>query len=347
MRPSHPEIVRASCPNRIDLAGGTIDLYPLYLLLGQATTINLSVTLSSTASVWLTDDNLIQIESVDLGVTGKLKPHEIPESGALALAARAVNCFWTGGGIAVRLHNEAPRGSGLGASSSLLVALARAVSELDGLVTNPHQMINTLAEVEAGLLGVPTGRQDYYAAYFGGLQRIEFSAGRVRRQEIPMSHRLLSWFNEGLVVAFTGEAHFSGQPNWEVIKSAVNGDRDTMTQLHGIHQAAIEAADALADGDWDRLCEAVRTDWTHRQELHPEVTSPRLDALVRIAMEAGAEAAKLCGAGGGGSLLALCPPEKTDAVRQALARFGAVPLDLSIDRNGCILTYPQSAEADV
>ncbi len=337
-----PEIVQASCPNRIDLAGGTIDLYPIYLILGQATTVNLAVTLSSNASVSLTDDNLIRIESIDQGVTGALQPEEIPDSGALALAARAVHCFWTGGGISVKMHNEAPKGSGLGASSALLVALAQAVSQLDGLVTNPHQLINVLSEVEAGLIGIPTGRQDYYAAYFGGLQRIEFSAARVRRLEIPMSRRVQSWFNEGLVVAYTGEAHFSGQPNWEVIKSAVNGDRETLKRLHAIHHAAIEAADALQEGNWTRLCDAVRADWAHRQELHTEVTSPRLDALVSIALDAGAAAAKLCGAGGGGSLLALCKPEKTADVRQALTRHGAVPLDLAIDRNGCILNYPRT-----
>lgn len=337
MSPIRPESVQVSCPNRIDLAGGTIDLYPIYLLLGQATTVNLAVTLSSSASVSLIDDDLIHIESVDLGASGVLEPGQVPDSGPLALAARAVRRFWSGGGLSVRMQNEAPRGSGLGASSALLVALARAVSELDGLASNPHQLIGVLSEVEAGLLGIPTGRQDYYAAYFGGLQRIEFSAGRVRRQDLALSRRVHGWFSEGLVVAFTGEAHFSGKPNWEVIKAAVDGEPDTLRRLHGIQDAAIEAAEALEEGNWDRLCEAVRTDWSHRQELHPEVTSPRLDQLVQIALDAGAEASKLCGAGGGGSLMALCAPEKTEQVRQALARYGAEPLDLAIDRNGCIL----------
>lgn len=331
---SGPRAIRATCPNRIDLAGGTVDLYPLYLLLGRATTVNLAIDLTSTAEVALIDRPVVEIESVDQQAQGTLAPGEIPPSGPLALAARAVDGFWSGGGLRVTTSNKAPKGSGLGGSSALFVAIASALEKLDGRQTNPHALIQTIAEVEAGLIGIPTGRQDYYAALFGGLQQLEFSAGRVKRREIPLSRRVRDWFDHGMVVAFTGEAHFSGRPNWEVIKAAVEGHAGTLERLRGINEAAARAADALRSSDFDGLCAAIRLDWSHRAELHPEVTSPRLDALVKIALEAGAQAAKLCGAGGGGSLFALATPDKVESIRTAIARHGAQPLDLAPSPEG-------------
>lgn len=341
-RPERPTRVIARCPNRIDLAGGTIDLYPLYLILGRATTVNLAINLTSEADVSLTDEATVQIHSQDLDAEGALAPGELPADGPLALGARAVDRFWQGGGVRVSTRNAAPRGSGLGASSALFVALAEALEQLAGRESNPHQLIDQISEVEAGLLGIPTGRQDYYAARFGGLQTIEFSPGRVRRTTLPLSRRVRDWFDNGIVVAFTGEAHFSGKPNWEVIKAAVDGDAEVRRRLADIQTAAAATAAALSEQRWEDLCQAVRDDWTARHELHSEVSSPRLDALLTIATEAGAAVAKLCGAGGGGSLMALCPPDRREPVREALARAGAMPLEVALADEGVSFEYPDA-----
>jgi D-glycero-alpha-D-manno-heptose-7-phosphate kinase len=181
------------------------------------------------------------------------------------------------------------------------------------------------------VIKVPTGLQDYRPAMYGGVAAVELHPGHPRRVPLDVDARELE---RRIVLCYTGEPRNSGTNNWDITKRHIDGDRHVFDCFERIRDTAADMREALSRGDWDRTAACVATEWENRKRLAPGVTTPAIEQLIARAAAAGATAAKVCGAGGGGCMFCLADPGNVAAVRDALAGGGARLLDFRIETTG-------------
>jgi D-glycero-alpha-D-manno-heptose-7-phosphate kinase len=333
--------VVAETPARVDLAGGTVDIYPLNAFLGGTFTVNAAIEIRSRAAIERRTDGRFRLESEDLGAILDFPSFEALEAyeggSPLDLVVEALRFWRPKGGLDVRTRNAAPKGSGLGASSALLVAILGGLRALDIREIPDDRLVDFAAAIEAKLLQVPTGKQDYYAALFGGPLAIEFALSGPRAEPLSPPAGFLDRLERSLLLFFTGEPHFSGAPNWAVLKRYVDGDAGVRRRLRRISKIARSMRDAIAGGDILGFIRLLAAEWEERKGLAPEVTTPQIERIIEAAAAAGAPAAKACGAGGGGCLLLFAPPERHGPVLDAAAREGARPIEMRFARRGLLI----------
>lgn len=290
-------MIRASAPTRIDLAGGTLDLWPVcHLLERPAVTVNVAIGLRAEAEVEDRADGVLEVVSLDRGETVRLPVDAIAHD-RLGLATRLAAWYGCGRGLAIRLRSRVPKGSGLGGSSALAVALGGALARLRGRPFDLH----VVQTAETQVLRVPTGYQDYRAAIEGGLRAYEATPGGVASEALPSADLLA----RHLRLVHTGIEHESGMNNWEVCRRFLDGDAEVRRLMDLVNDAAHAMRDALRAGDLAAAAAAMDADWSARRRLAPVVSSPRIESMIAAEKAKGALAAKVCGAGGGGCLAVL------------------------------------------
>lgn len=224
------------------------------------------------------------------------------------------------GPVDVELASASPRGGGLGASSALAVALIAAAEALGGRPPSPPERRASVArDLEARLMGLPTGTQDHYAALLGGALEIRHRPGG--EEVVPIAADLAA-LGESLLVIYSGRSHFSAGANWQIVRRRLDGEAEMSSLLGGIAEVAAEVAAALAAGDLPRVGELMSREWSLRRRLAAEVSTPGLESLLSLAASLGAWGGKACGAGGGGCLALLCPPERRDEIGRRLGEAG-------------------------
>jgi D-glycero-alpha-D-manno-heptose-7-phosphate kinase len=322
--------IAASAPTRIDLAGGTIDIWPLYLFHEGAVTLNAAISLRAHVQVEERAEG-IELRSIDTGRTMMAAQWpELDPDGPLPLLSRAARHYRVGR-VAVTTHAESPAGAGIAGSSALAVALCGALARLAGASINPEDLLQTAMNIECQTIRVPTGLQDYRPAMYGGIAAIELRTEGARRVAIDVdAHEL----EQRIVLAYTGEPRQSGTNNWEITKRHLDGDRRIFDCFERIRDTAAALRTALERADWDEVGRQIAAEWDNRKRLAPGVTTPTIDALMARASAAGATGGKVCGAGGGGCLFCFGPPAARAAVAGALAEGGARVLDYHIERDG-------------
>jgi D-glycero-alpha-D-manno-heptose-7-phosphate kinase len=304
-------------PTRVDLAGGTLDLWPLYVFHPGSMTVNAALRLGVRVRVRPGGAPPGRIRHGSPGTP----PVELgPQDAGHHLTAAVGFHFIPEGGFSVEVLEQPPVGSGLGASSALAVALARACLALRSRRLRTPGLVTLLKDLEAAVLAAPTGVQDYYPALLGGALAINLEPGGERVERLPVP---LAWIEERLVVVFSGVAHASGMVNWEVYRARVDGDARVADALAEIAAAAAACRHALLAGDGDAVGRAIAAEWEARRRLAPAVAGPTLDAILAAGRGAGALAGKACGAGGGGSVLFWVRPGRRAAV--SAAALGAAP----------------------
>ena len=258
----------ATAPTRIDLAGGTLDLEFLYAFLGGAVTVNLAVELRAQASVRLLPAGRVRLVARDLGAEAKGRSIDrMTLPAALALHGRALAHYGPQTGIEVVTEAAAPSGSGLGGSSALLMALSAALVRLQGRRVTKAPLVETGARLEASVLGVPTGKQDYLAALFGGLAAYHFSYDGWRVERLPVSTQFLKALAGRLVLAYTGASRLSGVPNWEKFKAYVENVGATRKRFERLKAIAEAMRQALLDEDADAVGRLLVEEWAVRRRL--------------------------------------------------------------------------------
>jgi D-glycero-alpha-D-manno-heptose-7-phosphate kinase len=212
-------IVEATTPTRIDFAGSTLDLYPLYLFLEGGITDNAAINWLSTVRIETREDSEIHLRSEDLK-TELAAPTvgELPVDQELDLVARVVKFYAPKTGVDVITKNTVPHGSGVGASSSLLIALSGALDRINGTNLDPALFVEYGANIEAQVIAIPTGKQDYLAALYGGVNAVHFGVGGWERENLVAEEEKLQALEGRIVLTFTGESHFSGTNNWAMLK---------------------------------------------------------------------------------------------------------------------------------
>jgi D-glycero-alpha-D-manno-heptose-7-phosphate kinase len=306
---------RAWC--RVDFAGGTLDIWPVGLLHPGACTVNVAVDLAVTAAIERRQTGYRVTEAgtaVEAASPGELAAH--PQAALAGVAAAALDLP----PFDLRLASDSPRGGGLGASSALTVALlAAAEEEFDLPRSPPRRLARVARDLEARLMALPTGVQDHFPALAGGALEIRAVPGgeRVRRLRAD-----LAGLGESMLVVYSGQSHFSAANNWEIIRRRLDGDAEIASLLAGIAGVAAAVRPVLEAGQLRRLGELMSEEWSYRRRLAPGVSTPVLEELLRVGLDGGAWGGKACGAGGGGCLVFLCPPEKRDLIARRLAAGG-------------------------
>jgi D-glycero-alpha-D-manno-heptose-7-phosphate kinase len=222
----------------------------------------------------------------------------------------------------IEVHSDSPRGGGLGASSALAVAFVVAAESYTGTSAGTVASRSRFArDVEARLMGLPTGRQDHLPALCGGLLAIEHRPGGELVSRLEVDWEALS---RSLVVAYSGKSHFSAGNNWRIVRRRLDGDPAVVENFEQIAATARSVVEAFRAGSLGRVGELMSLEWTHRRQLAEGISTPRIETMLRVAIENGAWGGKACGAGGGGCVVVLTPPEKRRRVVAALAQVAEV-----------------------
>jgi D-glycero-alpha-D-manno-heptose-7-phosphate kinase len=241
--------------------------------------------------------------------------------------------------LSISVESGSPRGAGLGASSALTVALLAAGERLVAgrLVRSSEERARVARDVEARLMGLPTGCQDHLPAQLGGVLAIAHEPGGERVRPLAVD---LVELGARLMVAYTGQSHFSADNNWQVIRRRLENDREVVARLDAVRSAAAELPAALEAADWAAAGALVAAEWAARRGLAPEIDTPGIARLLDLAARHGGWGGKACGAGGGGCVAALVPPEARAVVAAAWAAAGATPLDAPPTALGLELEAP-------
>ena len=317
-------MIQVSSPTRVDLAGGTLDLWPLYLFLKRpAQTVNVAIDIMTHARITPKSDSEIELVSVDLKLEKKypnLQAALSDNDERLSLLQTQLAYFQPERGFRLETSSESPVGGGLGGSSSLTISLMKAFSQFTGKkFSSVHQMVNVAHNIEAQVLNTPTGTQDYYPAASGGLNFLNYNIDGIHQETIEVETSPLA---QHFLLVNTGRSHHSGMNNFEVMKAAVNKDQGTIKALSDLSVISDEMAKVCKTQQWDRLPDLFNQEFEARVRLAPAFSSPEIINLQRITRESGADAVKICGAGGGGCVLVWVKENKRSTVVEQCQKNG-------------------------
>jgi D-glycero-alpha-D-manno-heptose-7-phosphate kinase len=324
----------AEAPCRVDLAGGTLDIWPLYLFHPEAVTVNFAINRYTRCSIETLASPEIRLRSIDLNTVenfGSLAELDRTNRLRLPLAAHLLRFFRPSTGLALHTDSEAPAGAGIAGSSALMIAVSSALNRLTGSGHNLEKIREVAQNVEAQIIRVPTGVQDYYPALYGGVSAIELGAGGVRRVAIPVD---LDDFNHRIVLCYTGAPRNSGINNWEVTKGYIDGRSKVRRNFARIAAIASAMRAAVEKADWNEAARLLREDWSYRRKNAPGISTPAIDHLITLARRAGALGAKVCGAGGGGCVFFLVERGAQEYVSCAIAKAGGEILRVQVAARG-------------
>jgi len=332
-------IVRA--PVRADLAGGTLDLWPIYLFHPGSRTVNVAISYYAESEICETGEG-IEIYLTDQQYRQRYESlRELGADPKAALIFRALEHFHLSN-VSITTRTDAPRGSGLGGSSALAITLVRALSELAGKTVEGDDLIFLVRDLETRLLGVPAGIQDYYPPVYGGLAALHLEPGSPVRHAIGVPVAELS---SHMLLHYTGVAHFSGTNNWEMYKRQIQGMKKVQKGFSKIAATSIEMEHALETGDWEAAGRALANEWTNRKALIEGISTPEIEAAIDAATKAGAWGGKVCGAGGGGCIVFLMPSDKREDVARALATVPGRVLDAQPVAHGMVVTRDDATQS--
>lgn len=322
-------MIRARAPLRLGLAGGGTDVSPYADLHGGAV-MNATIDRYIYATLAPLEADRVEIESADLGLsqTHQAAP-ALPIDGTLdlpkAVYNRIVRDFRGGRPLSLRIstYSQAPAGSGLGSSSTLVVALVQAFTELLDLPLGEYDVAHLAYVIERRDLGLQGGRQDQYAATFGGFNFMEFRAGdAVIVNPLRIKPAVVNELEARTILCFTGVSRESATIIAEQAKNVSSGAARSIEAMHALKHAAVAMKEALLKGDLAAVAATLAQGWTSKQAMAAGITNAPIERAMRTALEAGATAGKVSGAGGGGFIMFLAPLERRHAVLSALAEAG-------------------------
>ena len=326
--------ILAQAPCRADLAGSTMDLWPLYLFHPGAVTVNVAVSILTTCRITPRRGKEIHLRSLDgrreerfagLDELCRAKKYRHP------LAARLVSFFQPQRGLSLETNSESPAGAGIAGSSALMIATTAALARFTGRKLSREEMRVLAQNVEAQLINVPTGCQDYYPALYGGVSAIELAPDGVHRHAIPVPPEEIE---ARFVLAYTGAPRQSGINNWEVFKAHIDGDSRVFRNFARITEIACAMRAALARPDWSEVGRLLAEEWKLRRTNAPRISTPLIERLIAAALRHGGIAAKVCGAGGGGCVVFFVEKGAKQRVMQALRDSGGRVLPFRVARDG-------------
>jgi D-glycero-alpha-D-manno-heptose-7-phosphate kinase len=341
--------IQSRAPTRIDLAGGTVDIWPIYLFLEHPSTLNLGIDLFAEAQIEDTQSTTagsIILRSQDQNLELSLRWDQLSQASAppaLELHLKLLKHFaeertklghdLSSHNVSLSTHARSPAGAGLGGSSTLSIAMIGALGTWAGVGSGSNGKVEPLKDgdrfieitrdVETTVIHVPAGLQDYYGAMFGGLQSLHWLPGRHKRQWLP--EEILSGVEDRLILFYSGQSRNSGINNWALFKGFIDHDKDVRERFAIIAASSQLLEEALLKKDWKSAGEAIREEWKVRKTLAQGISTPAIDAAFDVAYQHGASAGKICGAGGGGCFFVYVPsgnPKEKSTIRSKVESMG-------------------------
>jgi len=332
--------IESKAPTRVDLAGGTLDIWPLYLFHPGALTINAAITRYASCVIETHPAGNPRIRLVSRDTK---REESFPSFAAmvnakryrLPLLAEIAKFFKPEGGFTLATDSEAPAGAGIGGSSAMAVAICAALDRFTSAGKSKVDWIHISRDAEGIVIKVPTGTQDHYPPAFGGAAAIELPPGGERRVELRVD---LTELEEHLLLCYTGKPRQSGINNWEVFKAHIDASAKVVRNLERISEVAQSMRVALEKADWLETGRLMREEWNFRKRNLPTISTGTIDHIISAARRNGALAGKVCGAGGGGCVVLLVEPDARERASEAIEKAGGQLLPMRIDRSGVQVT---------
>jgi len=327
----------AQAPTRVDLAGGTLDLWPIHCILDKCATLNVAVSLP--AEVEIEEASEFKLVSNDQKISTSGSYNEIIRSEELPLLGLALAAVWNEVLPPVKLTTSAksPAGAGLGGSSCLLVTILGALTKYrqcfePEFVLPEAKLVMTAQNIEAKLIHAPTGCQDYWGAVRGGINVISYPISGVEVKTYPTSQ--MPELNEHLLLCYSGQSRASAINNWEIFKRTFDRDQKLIDQLQALGNLSAACVESVNNKDFDGLMKLSQEEWKGRLQLWPNIETEQTRRLDHAAKKAGAVFTRVCGAGGGGVMAVLCAPDKHKQVSQAVEGLGGKIIGSGIESSG-------------
>jgi len=324
----------ARAPVRISFAGGGTDLPSYYDRYGGMV---VSAAIDKYFYVFMTVDksDTIQIMSSDYQTfVRQAAIEDMIWDGDLALPRAILNHFNVHEGLSMFLASQIPPGTGLGSSSTVAVATIKGLTSLLGLGLSKHEVAEVAAYIEIEKLGMPIGRQDQYAAAYGGVNALVFSSGAVVVEPLRMRPELIERLERSVLLFYTGAARNSARVLGEQNRSTLANDADVVSSLHALKQMAGDVRLCLQNGQLDTFGEILHASWEQKKRLASGISTPKIDEWYDLARANGALGGKITGAGGGGFLMLYCPQATVPRVTAALEEQGLRRMNFAIDFDG-------------
>jgi D-glycero-alpha-D-manno-heptose-7-phosphate kinase len=327
-------MIIARAPVRISFAGGGTDLPSYYNKYGGMV---VSTTIDKYFYVFLqpTPDPNLQVSSSDYHTFYRHRPfEEVFWNGDLGLPLAIFNHFGIRHGVSMFMASEIPPGTGLGSSSTVAVAIVKAVHTARGINCNPEEVAELAASIEIDKLGMPIGKQDQYAAACGGLNAYYFDSTGVRVEALPVSGETLSRLEKNILLFFTGTSRQASDILAEQNAASKREDPRVIQALHKVKALAVDMKDVFEKGDINRIGDLLDLSWEQKRKFASNVSNSRIDELYMCAKNLGARGGKIAGAGGGGFLVLYCEAQFQERVTDALEKEGLKRMDFHFETAG-------------
>lgn len=328
-------IIRSKAPLRISFSGGGTDVPPYPEQHGG---VVLSATINKYAYVNIVPDKGtdLEVNSLDYDLTVKYNSEEcLTYDGKLDLVKAALKIMEVGITPAkVYLHSDAPPGSGLGSSSTMVVALVGAIRHWLKKPLTDYEVANLAWHIERRELGIAGGMQDQYAAAFGGFNFIEFTKDAVIVNPLRIGADTINELQYNLLLCYTGGIRLSANIIEDQVSNYKQGKKDSVEGLHALKDITYQMKNALLTGRLNDFGVLLAEEWENKKKLSSKITTPQVDAVYESALTAGALGGKLLGAGGGGYLLLYCPYTKKHQVVEAVSKIGGQVVQWDFEFSG-------------
>jgi D-glycero-alpha-D-manno-heptose-7-phosphate kinase len=336
-----PNNVRARAPLRLGLAGGGTDLSPYCDEFGGAV-LNVTIERYAYAFIEPAEDGMVHLVAPDLGLEECFPADLVAfESAKLQLHAGVARRFITQFAdrrvppMRITSFVDAPPGSGLGSSSALVVALVEAFRARFAIPLGPYDVAHLAFEVERQELNLAGGKQDHYAAAFGGVNFIEFLKNdRVIVNPLRVPVNVVNELELSLVICFSGVSRSSDRIIAEQQRQLVSLQPEAMASMHQLKADALEMKEALLRGEIQRLSKVLNRSWQAKKRTASGISTDTLDAFYETAMAAGAYGGKVSGAGGGGFMMFIVEPARRVHVINALRHAGGIATGVHLTNDG-------------
>jgi D-glycero-alpha-D-manno-heptose-7-phosphate kinase len=333
-------IIRSKAPLRLGLAGGGSDVSP-YSELHGGLVLNATIDLHAHCTIEEGGDR-IRIVAADIGQEVSYPVSvALPVDGELDLAKGVWNRIVRDHGIqpvpfTLTTSSDAPPGSGLGSSSTMVVAIVKAFVEWLGLPLGEYEIAQLAYDIERVDLGLSGGKQDQYAAAFGGFNFMEFHKdGTVIVNPLRIKRWIVDELEASMVLYYTGASRESATIIEEQKRNASSGNVVAIDAMHEVKEASVKMKAALLRGEIDAFATILGASWSSKKRMAASITNDSIDGVFKVAMEAGAVAGKVSGAGGGGFVMFVVdPPRKVEVVRRLGELDGRV-VSFNFSEGGC------------
>lgn len=337
-----PEVVNVRSPLRVDLVGMT-DYLPACRQFGGSI-VNATINKYIYATARLRSDGRFIFHAPDhndlcVQVDGY---DQLNPDGELGLAQEIVRRFELRSGLELTTYSQMPGGAGLGSSSTIATCIIAALDALTGHHLTNYQIAQMAIDCETVALHTTYGWQDQYSPVTGGgvkyMRYWPDATGRgLEVNPLPLSSAQLAALQRALVVCYSGISRPARSILDAVAQGVSSGEPVVVSSLQAMSECAEQIRLSLLQGNLDDLGPLFSEVWRLHKQLHPDVTNPALEQMWQTAIDAGATGGRVCGAGGGGTLLFYCPPPADFRVARALSALGAQVFDVAIDLTGLLV----------